>query len=99
PPALRSWLSSAEGEVLATLGERDDTLRALDDADGSLPDNPDHEGMPYLMLDGGHLARWRGHCLARLGEASAIESLVSALDAMGEGHYGRAEASLRVDLA
>jgi tetratricopeptide (TPR) repeat protein len=99
PPALRSWLSSAEGEVLATLGQRDGALRALDEADAALPDDPDHEGMPYLMLDSGHLARWRGNCLARLGEASAIDSLTSALDTMGEGHYGRAEASLRVDLA
>lgn len=99
PPALRAWLSSAEGEILATLGQRDDTLRVLESADTALPDDPDHEGMPYLMLDGGHLARWRGHCLARLGEESAIKSLTSALSAMGEGHYGRAEASLRVDLA
>lgn len=51
------------------------------------------------MLDAGHLARWRGNCLARLGETSAIDSLMSALGTMGEGQYGRAEVSLRVDLA
>jgi tetratricopeptide (TPR) repeat protein len=99
PPALLAWLHAAESEVLAALGLRDDALRMLDDANAALPDDPDHEDMPYLMLSSGHLARWRGHCLARLGEASAIEDLTGALDAMGEGQYGRAEAGLRVDLA
>jgi hypothetical protein len=96
---LRAWLCAAEGEALATLGERDGALRALDNAAAALPDETAPEGLPYLMLDAGHLARWRGHCLARLGEVAAIESLTSALEAMGEGQYGRAEASLRVDLA
>jgi tetratricopeptide (TPR) repeat protein len=99
PPVLRAWLCAAEGEALATLGERDGALRALDNAAAALPDETAPEGLPYLMLDPGHLARWRGHCLARLGEVTAIESLTSALEAMGEGQYGRAEASLRVDLA
>lgn len=98
PPALRAWLHAAEGEALASLGERDAALRALDEADNALPHQPDDE-LPYLLLDAGHLARWRGHCLARLGEESAIDGLSSALSAMGEGRYGRAEVSLRVDLA
>ena len=51
------------------------------------------------MLDQGHLARWRGHCLARLGELSAVDDLTTALDAMSGQQYGRAEVSLRVDLA
>ena len=51
------------------------------------------------LRPGGLPARWRGNCLARLGEMTAIDSLMSALDDMGEGQYGRAEVSLRVDLA
>ena len=98
-PVLRAWLCAAEGEALAVLGERDVALRALDAAAAVLPDECDDPELPYLMLDAGHLARWRGNCLARLGETSAIDSLTSALDAMGEGQYGRAEVSLRVDLA
>lgn len=98
PRVLRAWLWAAEGEALATLGERDGSLRALDDAAAALPDAPDAE-LPYVMLDAGHLTRWRGHCLARLGEASAIEDLTRALAMMGEGRYGRAEVGLRVDLA
>lgn len=98
PATLHAWLYAAEGEALAVLGERDATLRALDSASDALPDVADGE-LPYLMLDTGHLARWRGHCLARLGEPAAIDDLTAALDAMSEGHYGRAEASLRVDLA
>ncbi len=99
PAMLRAWLHAAEGEVLATLGERDAALRALDQARAVLPERAAGNGLPYLMLDLDHLERWRGHCLARLGEAAAIDSLTSALDGMGEGRYGRAEASLRVDLA
>jgi hypothetical protein len=96
---LRAWLHAAEGEMLANLGERDDALRALDRAHAALPERTIGNGLPYLMLDSGHLERWRGHCLARLGEPAAIASLTAALGAMGEGQFGRAEASLRVDLA
>jgi tetratricopeptide (TPR) repeat protein len=99
PPTLMAWLHAAESEVLAALNLRDNALRTLDEAHTVLPESPDSEDMPYLMLNGGHLARWRGHCLARLGETSAIEDLTGALDTMGEGQYGRAEAGLRVDLA
>jgi tetratricopeptide (TPR) repeat protein len=99
PPVLKAWLLAAEGEALACLGDRDTALRALDAAAAMLPDNAHDPDLPYLMLDAGHLARWRGNCLARLGEPSAIDSLTAALDAMGEGTYGRAEVSLRVDLA
>lgn len=98
PTVLRAWLHAAEGEALAILGDRDGTFRALDAAAAALPEASDAD-LPYVMLDAGHLARWRGHCLARLGEESAIEDLTAALGAMGQGRYGRAEVSLRVDLA
>lgn len=98
PRELLAWLRAAEGEALAALGERDAALRALDAASAALPDRPE-DALPYLMLDHGHLARWRGHCLARLGEASAIDDLGTAVAAMEDGQYGRAEVSLRVDLA
>lgn len=98
PNILRAWLHAAEGEAFAALGQRDAALRTLDLADAALPGEPD-DALPYLMLDAAHLGRWRGHCLARLGETSAIDDLTSALGAMGEGTYGRAEVSLRVDLA
>jgi hypothetical protein len=98
PPVLRAWLHAAEGEALAILSDRAGAFRALDAAADALPEVPDVE-LPYVMLDAGHLARWRGHCLARLGEGSAIEDLTAALAVMGEGRYGRAEVSLRVDLA
>lgn len=98
PPMLRAWLNAAEGEALAAAGQRDGALRALDAAANDL-ETGDDDSLPYLMLGTGHLARWRGHCLARLGDEEAIENLTSALDVMGEGQYGRAEAGLRVDLA
>lgn len=100
PPVLRAWLHAAEGEALAAAGKRDGALRALDAAADYLAAGDESEKLlPFVMLDAGHLARWRGHCLARLGEAEAIENLMSGLAAMGEGQYGRAEASIRVDLA
>ena len=98
-PVLRTWLHAAEGETLAALGQRDAALRALDTAAATLPEDAEDDALPYLMLGAEHLARWRGHCLARLGDQGAIDDLASALDTMGEGQYGRAEVSLRVDLA
>jgi len=99
PGVLRAWMHAAEGEALAAAGSRDGALRALDAAAQDLDDSGNDTSLPYLMLGAGHLARWRGHCLARLGEEQAIEDLTSALDVMGVGQYGRAEAGLRVDLA
>ena len=98
PGELVAWLFAAEGEVLSVLGERDAALRAMDEADAHLSREPEN-ALPYLMLDAGHLARWRGHCLARLGEESAVDDLTAALRSIGEGRFGRAEAGLRVDLA
>ena len=101
---LRAWLHAAEGEALAALGDRSAAFRALDAAAAELPDRPEGS-LPYLMLDQGNLARWRGHCLARLGEASAIDELSNALSAIDGDQRGsavtsvRAEVGLRVDLA
>ena len=97
PRELLAWLYAAEGEALAALGERDAALRALDSAAAELPDQPEGS-LPYLMLDQGNLARWRGHCLARLGETSAIEDLSAALDVMAGDHRGSAEASVRAEI-
>jgi len=66
------------------------------------------------LLGGGHspgdlvfIARWGVPKIFKylvgafhdIGLYAAIDDLTSALTAMGEGQYGRAEASLRVDLA
>ena len=99
PSVLLAWLHAAEGEALAALGQRDGALRALDAAADTLPTDAHDDSLPYVMLGADHLGRWRGHCLARLGDGGAIDDLTSALDAMGEGQYGRAEVGLRVDLA
>lgn len=99
PGVLRAWLHAAEGEAHAAEGNRDHTLRALDSAAQELASGPADDSLPFVMLNESHLARWRGHCLARLGEEQAIDDLTSALDGMGEGRFGRAETGLRVDLA
>ena len=49
------------------------------------------------MLTEEHLARWRGHCLARLGDPEAVVSLPGAR--AGEGDSVRAATSLHADLA
>jgi len=99
PAVLLSWLHAAEGEALAADGRRDSALRALDLAADNLTAGASDDSLPFVMLGAGHLARWRGHCLARLGDEHAIDDLSDALAVMGEGQYGRAEVSLRVDLA
>jgi transcriptional regulator with XRE-family HTH domain len=99
PPLLRSWLWAAEGEVRASLNQELQSQRALDRAFDVLPQEPDDLSLPFLMLDGTHLLRWRGHCLARLGHHEAIEDLTQALDGIAPLALGRAEAGLRTDLA
>ncbi|GAA3757694.1 hypothetical protein GCM10022205_51480 [Spinactinospora alkalitolerans] len=99
PALLRSWLFAAEGEVCAALGDEQETRRVLEEAARRLPTGPEDLELPFLMLNETHLARWRGHCLARLGAREAVEDLASALDGMQGAALGRAEAGLRVDLA
>lgn len=99
PPLLRSWLAAAQGEALAADGQQDRSLRAYADAERLLPDSTERDGDgPYLALDPVHLARWRGHALARFGRAEAVTVLSAALTAH-DAEFSRAEAGLRTDLA
>lgn len=93
----RAWLSAAIGEASAANGDRSASLRAFDVAESLLTDDEPIDG-PYVALDETHLARWRGHALARLGEAEAVEVLTNALDRL-DPSFARAETALRVDLA
>ena len=93
---LAAWLAAAEAEAFAAVGNEVATLRRLDAA-SRLLDRADGDELPYLMLSAGHLARWRGHCLARLGHAEAIEYLTKALSDAGDSV--RAATGLHADLA
>lgn len=99
PALLRAWLSAVSAEVHATVGDGDATRTSMDRAFALLPQDPDDSELPFLMLDTAHLLRWRGNCLARLGDAEAIVDLQSALEGIAPLELGRAEASLRTDLA
>lgn len=105
PALLRTWLHAAEAELhAATSLVRPGTdhtsacRRALDKAEKMLPDGRPDTGLPFLALDAAHFARWRGHCLARLGDSAAIDDLYRALNGM-DPSFTRAEAGLRCDLA
>jgi hypothetical protein len=95
---LRAWLAAANGEALAADGRRSDSLRAFDRAAGLLPADVSTADGPYVVLDPVHLARWRGHALARIGEPEAVDVLSSALSRL-DPSFARAETALRVDLA
>jgi hypothetical protein len=98
-PLLRAWLAAAHGEALAAHGQQSASLRAFEDAARRLPDSAERdEGGPYLALDVVHLARWRGHALARFGHPDAVRVLTDALSAH-DAEFSRAEAGLRTDLA
>lgn len=97
-PLLRAWLAAAHGEGLAAAGCRDEALRAFDTADELLPVTPTDPALPFLVLGGAHLDRWRGNALARLGEAAAIDQLNAALDRLPQ-EFVRARAGMLVDLA
>lgn len=95
---LRSWLAAAHGEALAADGQRSASLRAFDRAAGLLPADVSAVAGPYVVLDPVHLARWRGHALARIGEPDAVDVLSTALSRL-DPTFTRAETALRVDLA
>jgi transcriptional regulator with XRE-family HTH domain len=96
PGILRAWLWAAEAEALAGTGCQDAVRTAIDHAVHLIDD--DAEAVPYLALDQMHLIRWRGHCLARLGVADAIEDLSLALETL-DPSFVRAAAGLHCDLA
>jgi tetratricopeptide (TPR) repeat protein len=97
PALMRTWLSAAQAEMATATGDADAARTALDQASGLLPAEPD-DVLPYLVLNETHLARWRGNCLARLGDEDAINELTKGLAAV-TGTYARAEAGVRIDLA
>lgn len=94
---LRAWLAAAHGEALAAHGDPNASLHAFDRAAELLPDEP-ADDRPYVALDPVHLARWRGHALARFGHPDAITVLTDALSRL-DPSFVRAETALRVDLA
>lgn len=98
PALLRAWLAAARGEGLAAAGRRDEALRAFDLADELLPNDPVNPDLPFLFLAGGHLDRWRGNALSRLGEPDAIDQLSAALPRLTRD-FTRARTGMLVDLA
>jgi hypothetical protein len=63
-----------------------------------LPADTADPSLPFIFLNQAHLARWRGNCLARLGDAAAVQHSLAALAAL-DASFTRAEAGLRCDLA
>jgi tetratricopeptide (TPR) repeat protein len=94
---LRSWLAAAHGEVLIAHGQSAKSLVAFDQAVSLLPNDPTGEVAPYVALNPVHLARWRGHALAKSGDRSAVDVLTNALNDLDDT-FVRAETALRVDL-
>jgi tetratricopeptide (TPR) repeat protein len=95
---LRAWSAAALGEGLAARGDTDAALRSFDHATALLPDDPNDPDLPFLMLNAGHLARWRGHALSRIRDPRAITELQGVLDGVSPA-TARARAGTLVDLA
>ena len=100
PPRLIAWLLSALAELHALNGDASACRRALDRACSVMPtDNvlrdPD---MPSIFLAGEHLARWRGHSLALIGDEQAVSDLYETLAGM-DATFTRAKGGVHCDLA
>jgi tetratricopeptide (TPR) repeat protein len=98
PALLRAWLAAAHGEGLAAAGRRDDALRAFDTASALLPNDPADPSLPFLVLVGAHLDRWRGHALSRLGEPDAVDHISKTLPRLPP-EFIRSRTGMLVDLA
>ncbi|AXG14501.1 hypothetical protein [Intrasporangium calvum] len=97
PRLMRSWLAAASAEALASNGEDSPARHQLEEAQSLLEGADLEEGLPFLMLSPEHLARWRAHCLAKLGDLEAVDAIATALAA--EGDSVRAATAMRADLA
>ncbi len=95
---LRAWLAAARGEGLASNGRAEDALRAFDAAHALLPLDTNDPDLPFLMLNPGHLARWRGHALSRLRDVRAVSELEIVLNGLNPT-TARARAGTLVDLS
>ncbi|GAA1180980.1 hypothetical protein GCM10009608_16260 [Pseudonocardia alaniniphila] len=98
PQLLRAWLHAAEAEVHAALGDGLKCRAALDAATKTLPSDTNNAETPYVSLDEWHLERWRGNVLAKLGDSTALQSLLVALEGT-PSTFVRAAASLHCDIA
>ncbi|MEV5747152.1 XRE family transcriptional regulator [Actinoallomurus sp. NPDC052308] len=97
PALLLCWLRAVEGEIQASLAD-DECRRTLEHSAALLPAETVDPQLPFIALNEAHHARWRGHCLARIGDPGAIHHLTTALDHMDTA-FVRAAAGLRCDLA
>lgn len=95
---LRAWLHAAHAEALAAVGDGAGCHRALEAADRELERDDGSTRHPYLFLNEIHLARWRGHCWAEIGDEQAIDDLTHALAEL-DPSFVRARASHHCDLA
>jgi len=98
PALLATWLTAAHGEALAATGNRDAALIAFDKARHTLPIEHNHPDLPFILLSEGHLSRWRGSALTRLGEHEAINELEHALHTITT-NTARAQTAMLTDLA
>lgn len=100
-PRLRAWLAAAEAELCAAAGAdmESDARAAMDRATALLPDDGESRDpdMLSIFLNTGHLARWRGNVLAKLGDGSAMEELYACLDS-ADPSFVRARSGLHCDL-
>lgn len=94
-PVLTCWLAAASAELASGAGQVTNARAALDQA--RLAQDPDPD-LSYVVLDESHIARWRGHVLAQLGDARATAELSQAARTMST-EFVRARASLDTDLA
>jgi tetratricopeptide (TPR) repeat protein len=97
PRLLLCWLDAVEAETQAVLAD-EQCHRTLERSAALLPVDANDPALPFIALNEAHHARWRGHCLAQVGDAAAIDHLTTALDQM-DASFVRAAAGLRCDLA
>jgi tetratricopeptide (TPR) repeat protein len=97
PRLLLCWLDAVEAETQAALAD-EACRRTLERSAALLPADTDDPNLPFIALNDAHHARWRGHCLAQIGDAAAIDYLTTALVTM-DASFVRATAGLRCDLA
>lgn len=100
-PRLRAWLAAAEAELCAAAGadRATEARAALDRAEALLPDDGETRDpdMLSIFLNAGHLGRWRGNVLVKLGDERAMAELYASLNE-ADPTFVRASAGVHCDL-
>ncbi|KJE21109.1 Helix-turn-helix domain [Frankia torreyi] len=98
PASLRAWLAAVAGRAHAHVGDREQALHSLGEAERLLPDAPDRRAAWYFFGSAAYTG-YRGTSLVLLGQARDAQRLLEDTLAGLDGTFVRSRALYEAQLA